>query len=521
MSQRPLLELSHDPFLPPRRGFFEGADRKTHLDHLRHLSQWSRRVLVVSGPFGIGKSTLFKELSNNLDPQSKGARLSGAVATSQRDVLTGILQGFGMATAPNATADDLARAIEAHVSEQDEAQRICMVIVDDAQALEAGAVKRLMNMVSMAPLRIVLFGEASVISNVAPACKDEELEWFEIRLTGFPDADTRAYLEWRLAQAEFRGRLPFTDDQVREICTRSGGNPGVIDSLASGLLSQLEAGEVRPQDSGFPKSHAALAVLLVVLVFLVYLFVQPDTVSPERSLVEHSLPTASRPPATDALAADPTLEAATTAEVGDVPERVVDVPLVSEGDVTSVAGDIPERQPPSSEPLRTDLPSEPETTISIADQDQGASSAIEPVTETNSPEPAATPSPTDGEIAQTPAEAASDDSAIPVEEAAASGYRSAAWLQRQDPSRYTLQLLTLSTRARAEAFINRQSNSEEFAMYSVQRGDKRLYVITYGVYSTQYAAQQSAQQLTGELGKINAWVRSLRIVQDAIRNHPQ
>ena len=515
MSQRPLLELTHDPFLPPRHGFFEGADRKTHLDHLRHLSQWSRRVLVVSGAFGVGKSTLFKELSNNLDPQSKGARLSGAVASSERDVLIGILQGFGMASAPNATADDLARGIEAHVAEQEEGQRVCMVIIDDAQALEANAVKRLMNLVSMSPLRMVLFGEASMINHVAPACKAEELEWFEIRLTGFPDADVRAYLEWRFSQAQLRGRLPFTDEQVREICSRSGGNPGVVDSLASGLLGQLEAGDAQSEDAGFPKSHAALALMLVVLVFLVYLFVQPETPNPsevalvegEGSLPQQGTEQPANPQDASADEVDPQLV------VTDVPEHVVDVPLVHE----------PVREVSDDATLEAALPTASSNRPTQAAEPEDAVTATrEPIA--NRPEPAAVvAAPAVEELAVPAQDDASADaiSAIPVEEAVESGYRSASWILRQDPSRFTLQLLSLSTRERAEAFINRQANPDEFAMYSIRRGDKRLYVIIYGVYSTQYAAQQSAEQLTGELGKINAWVRAMRIVQDTIRDHPQ
>ena len=203
MNQRTFLELTHNPFTPPREGFYPGADRQTHLDHIRHLSQWSRRILLVTGPFGIGKSTLYRELSNSLEPATKAARLSGNVVTGERDVLLALAQGFGVAVDQDAHAEDILKILSRRAEEEAGRQCTCMIMIDDAQLLSHQAVDRLIQLVAESQIRLVMFTEATLIANVTRAAREFDLEWFEIRLTGFPAADVREYLEWRFAQAQF------------------------------------------------------------------------------------------------------------------------------------------------------------------------------------------------------------------------------------------------------------------------------------------------------------------------------
>ncbi len=69
--------------------------------------------------------------------------------------------------------------------------------------------------------------------------------------------------------------------------------------------------------------------------------------------------------------------------------------------------------------------------------------------------------------------------------------------------------------------MNRQSSPSEFAWYQMQRDDKTLYVITYGVFTSRSAAQAAVAGFTGELASIKPWVRQLNLVQDTVRNHSQ
>jgi len=536
MSQRTFLGLTHNPFTAPREGFFPGGDRKTHLDHLRHLSQWSRRILVVTGPFGIGKSSLFRELSGSLEPNTKAARLSGTVVTSEREVLVGMLQGFGVAADMDAHADELAAGIVEHVNEQATNNRVCMVMLDDAHLVEVQAIQRLVKLVTESGLRLLMFTEASLISELDRAAHNNELEWFEIRLTGFPKPDVREYLEWRFRQAHYRGLLPFTDEQLEKIVARSGGNPSVIDNMADNLLGDMESGEIRNQGGGFPTMHAALTVMLAVLVGLIYLYVQEDSTnvedvaavtpevvatpageggsSPDASVSERSegvapsaaagFPSAADSPDATALSGAQSIEETAPSTLPEVvaPEPSQTAPLV-----VSIPESIPESEPGRvPEPERVPAPEvqpEPERLPEPAPEPEPTPEPA-PVPE---PEPAPAPVP----------EPEPEPVVLPISEP----FQDSAWILRQDPERFTMQLLTLSSRERAAQFIQRQPHPEEFAMYRILRDGNTFYVVIYGVFSGPGAAESASRSFVGELAAIKPWIRPLRLVQDTVRATPQ
>lgn len=521
MNQRTFLGLTHNPFEPPRNGFFPGADRNTHLEHLRHLSQWSRRILAVTGPAGIGKTSIFKELSNNLESGIRGARLSGSVITSERQVVTGILQGFGIAADFDAHLDDLCLLIGQHTREQSGSDLMCMAMVDDAHLLDAQAVQRLVNLVAQSHMRLVMFAQPEVVSDLDRAAKRYEVEWFEIRLTGFPPVDVREYIEWRFQQAEYRGRLPFTDDQVVKIAAKSHGNPGDIDRLANKLLVELESGEFRQRD-GFPVSHVSLALLLMMAVGLTYLYVRDDIDVPRTilelvGLYEEGAEAEIEPPP------DHTLDSTEHDPEPIFVDAVVDQSRDDEAIDLDALDDNPVDDTPAEEALEDDA---------VAQGTHAEIPLKEP--EIAADNVAAAPPDVPPSIGTSVEDSVSaDNSVIPIEESVAlapsapakspesdiqpEGFRSASWLLQQAPQRFTLQMASLSSMARAVSFVERQPDPEAFAIYRAVRGERALYVVTYGVYSDRAAASRAADQLTGELAGMQPWIRELSLVQEAVR----
>ena len=496
MSQT-FLELTHNPFTPPREGFYSGADRKTHLDHIGHLSQWSRRMLVVTGPFGIGKSTLYREVSTNLDSDTKAARLSGAVVADEREVLLGLAQGFGVAVDAAGHIDDLTSVLAQYIDEEHERERVCAILVDDVQLLDFAAIGGLMRLAGQSEARLVLFAEATVISNVTKTAKKNELEWFEIRLTGFPAADVRGYLEWRFDQAQYRGRLPFTDEQLDRITQRSGGNPNDIDFMANELLADLETGQYKKGGGGFPRRHILLALVLVVLVGLLYqLYQQPD-----------------RP----VLVAQETVEEAPQDLEGSIAKNLEE----------SLPPDGPEIvEESTSEEFLPAAPTALQTEVEVdtgEDMTTSAEIAIvtEPLVEEQAEEQAEeiVESAVDMEVEAIGVEPESV-AAPQTEEVAsvldAAGVNGADWFLRQNGEHFTLQLMTLSRRQGGIDLIRRQSDADEFALTKIVRDGRELHVLSYGVFSNKQAAQSKANNLSGELAGVKAWVRTFASMQSSL-----
>ena len=114
---RGYLGMTHNPFASPGEGFFERGDRKTHLEQLRHLSQWSRRVLLVTGPHDSGKSIMCRQLSASLEPRAKASRVKGTLLNTSRELLAAIAQGYGLAAPSDAKTQLLTKLVAEHVEE--------------------------------------------------------------------------------------------------------------------------------------------------------------------------------------------------------------------------------------------------------------------------------------------------------------------------------------------------------------------------------------------------------------------
>ena len=185
---RGYLGMTHNPFAVPGDGFFERGDRKTHLEQLRHLSQWSRRVLLVTGPHDSGKSILYRQLSASLEPRAKAARVNGAIVNTSREILAAIAQGYGIAAPGNANTQLLTKLIAQHVEEQEASDRFCVTLIDDAEIIEPRALDELMELVGRCSMRLVLFGEVRFVPLVERLAKRHEIGWHEF---GSPDSPRR------------------------------------------------------------------------------------------------------------------------------------------------------------------------------------------------------------------------------------------------------------------------------------------------------------------------------------------
>ena len=145
-----------------------------------------------------------------LDPGVKAARINANLTSDTREVLAGIIQGFGMAAPANADPRLLIELIALHVREQIDAKRHCLVMIDDAHLLELRALEQLLKLTDSGAddgLQMVFFAEAYFVQSLDKASKrtDHVQNWHEIRLTPFTEDESRRYVAFRLAQAGLAG----------------------------------------------------------------------------------------------------------------------------------------------------------------------------------------------------------------------------------------------------------------------------------------------------------------------------
>lgn len=517
------LGLTHNPFSHPGDGFFEGAGRQGALEQLRHLSRWSRRLLVVSGPRGIGKTTLYRALSANLDPRAKAARINGTLVSSGRDVMVSIAQGFGIAVPSNASDQLLFELVASGVMDAAASDRVCMVLIDDAQLLDARAIDQILNVIAQQDLRVVCFAEKSFLGALQRSAKRlaDDVPWHELSLPTFDSDAVRRYVEWRCNEAGYRGHSPFNEEQLDKISQMSAGLPDRINAVASEALIELGIGP-KKRRSTFPVVHRAIAMLLIVVVAALYV-VWPASDDMNNPADTVAMATSAPGALMDADVDDLDLE-----EPIEIPQEVAE------------PDDQSDRQPVMTRP-RVDTAAQPSVNAPVSLDNQPPVStaesevkALEPPVEDTDVESGSTdsvdvevatvadPQPTiasqrEPVIASTPRPAPS--SAIPVVTAAGSTpWRDGDWVLAQEDSRYTIQLLGSGDAQRVREYIEAQREPSEFASYPTISKGRTLYIVVYGLFSDKAAADAAAANLPLETGKVSPWVRSIGSIKQAVRS---
>lgn len=530
-SQWNYLGLTHNPFSDPQKEFFPGADRELLLGKVRRLSEWSRPVVAVTGPHGVGKTCLFRALSSSLEAGVVAARVNGSLVSRAGDVLSALVQGYGVAAPSGADAPLLIELIVAHLKDQSENDRKSLVLVDDAHLLEQRAVDDLVNLAA-AGAHLAFFSEPQFVESLqravernaetAAAADDtdnsEALLWHEMLLSPFSREQTSEYLEWRFSEAGYNGRMPFSEHQVDEIQQVSDGYPGRLDFAANEQLMLMTLGGART--AGIPRKHLWLAGTLACLLGLVFWLWSPGDTSNSDKMVTLELPKPGDKghPRVSGQLALPATNPATPAPTG-VPQ-----PAESETDA-SVAQVTRTPQAEDSANTVSTGSSEPAVTLSRT---------IEPV----EPEPAI-PVPLESrtvrvDASDTPAEISTETVAVePVPEQqpqstpaapADGGFanavntpRSASWLLAQSDASYTIQLIGFGDAERARSYLANQPEVGRFALFRTRSGDRIVHVVTYGVYSSQADAAAAVDRLPASIGKVSPWVRPIRSVKSAIK----
>ena len=79
-----------------------------------------------------------------------------------------------------------------------------------------------------------------------------------------------------------------------------------------------------------------------------------------------------------------------------------------------------------------------------------------------------------------------------------------------------MQLVTVSSAERAQAYMAQQSQPGEFASYELERDGRRLHVVVYGLFNTRSEADAAARTLPASVGNVSPWIRTLEQVHGAI-----
>ncbi len=97
-------------------------------------------------------------------------------------------------------------------------------------------------------------------------------------------------------------------------------------------------------------------------------------------------------------------------------------------------------------------------------------------------------------------------------------HRDDAWIWTQNPSDYTIQLISLSTKQAVIDFAQKNKIENNSTQFSIKSKGKTLHFLVYGVYSNKESAVKVKDQLAAKIKSIKPWVRSFSDIHELMGN---
>ncbi len=197
--------------------------------------------VMVSGEIGTGKTTICRNLLNQLDAETNVAFVFNP-SLNPMELLKKINREFGV-PADAETVLELTEILNAYLLEAAAAGRSCVLVIDEAQNLTPQVLEQIRLLSNLETekdklLQIILIGQPELAEKLAL----KELRQLNQRITAryhlkpLNEQETLQYIAYRLHVAGGRKKVHFSKQAIHAIYKYSGGTPRVINALCDRAL---------------------------------------------------------------------------------------------------------------------------------------------------------------------------------------------------------------------------------------------------------------------------------------------
>src|SRR5690349_1900639 len=237
-------KLSGKPFQhnPDPTFFFGSRGHKRPFAYLQYGVYQSEGFIVITGEVGAGKTTLVRNLFEQLDRERLVAAQIVSTQLDADDMLRAVALAFGL---PSATTDKalLIGSLEAFLCQLATLNKRALLVVDEAQGLTPRAVEELrmlsnFQLGEQALLQSFLIGQPE-LRDMMHGQQMQQLRQRVIasyHLGPMDKAETQAYIEHRLVHVGWKGDPSISAAAFDLIHTLSGGIPRRINTICNRLL---------------------------------------------------------------------------------------------------------------------------------------------------------------------------------------------------------------------------------------------------------------------------------------------
>ena len=235
--------LKERPFnLTPDPKYLYLSDKhKEAFAHLLFGIKHRSGFVMVTGEIGTGKTTICRNLLNQIDPETNLAFVFNP-PLNPVELIKKINVEFGINHAPD-TSLELTEILNKFLLEQAAASRNCVLVIDEAQNLSPQVLEQIRLLSNLETetdklLQIVLIGQPELGEKLAL----HELRQLNQRITAryhlkaLSEHETLQYIAYRLHVAGGRRKIQFSKGAVKQVFKVSGGTPRVINAVCDRAL---------------------------------------------------------------------------------------------------------------------------------------------------------------------------------------------------------------------------------------------------------------------------------------------
>lgn len=236
--------LKDKPFdlTPDPEYLFLSSKHKMGLALLEYgLMEAAAGLTVITGEVGAGKTTLIRKLLRRIDHNELTIGLINNTNSFHEELMSWVMSSFGLSHEQKDNTTRFREFQKFLVQEYAQGRR-CVLIVDEAQNLDSGALEELRMLSNINAdrdqlIQIVLVGQPQLLNimeapDMAQIAQRVSVE-FHLEPLGYEEI--KQYISYRLEVAGTKQEI-FTDEAMKAVFYLSGGVPRLVNTLCDYAL---------------------------------------------------------------------------------------------------------------------------------------------------------------------------------------------------------------------------------------------------------------------------------------------
>jgi len=455
-------------------GFYHGEQIEQRLNLLFHLLRASDKVPCVVAVEGGGKSSILTQLQHDAGDELRVYRIDAEPSLTVTTLMASCLRAFGVDEAEIAQTTDYGTVLKNRLQRLLNLNIRSVILVDNIDHMSADVVTAIFDSLSWQEEDNFLLHAVLTASKAMPEWEKLHGRSQRVELPNLTKQELPLYLMHRLVAVAYLGEIPFSEKDLKHIYRQSEGCPAKVNELAHQKLLGRPTKQFK-----FPFNvrkiqsllkWLALGLLVTSLLLLLVFQQQINTLfsGAEKEPIQQA----------EEFSYNEADEQLTTVIVGE--DKVSSLEQAGREELTSLVATLPEQEKENLEPQIKVLEAVENNTVIDSVE-------VEP------------------QLITTQAYSIHQED----------------WIQQQQATDYTFQLMGSWEHAEVVEFIDKYALSDDTAEFQSMRNGRVWYALIYGVYPDKKRALKASQKWPAPLNTLPSWLRRFDSVQKQIKNKAQ